>query len=284
MVRLVNQKQWIEGRGLFIACAFFLGGIGGGLYLVSAFFNDLTGMFVSWVLALMMGVCYMIHLTKPLRAWRVITRPQTSWISRGFTFISLFIVLGFVQLCFSYWLPGSAAAVVFKVLAGIAAFAQAIYTGFVLSYVNAIKFWNSALVPVLFVICGLLGGTGILLAISLGNAGADVGTVENITRILLIAYAIIIVVYLWNSTYTDQTARRSVSRLLKGPNAPVFWVGVVALGVVIPLAISLYTYFGGTIEAALLFAAIGCEIIGGFSLRYCILKLGIYSPVIPRPA
>jgi len=46
----------------------------------------------------------------------------------------------------------------FKVLAGIFAFAQSIYTGFAVSYVSAIKLWNSAILPILFVVCGFSGG------------------------------------------------------------------------------------------------------------------------------
>ena len=33
MVKPQQQKDWIDGRGNFIAFAFFLGGISGGLYL-----------------------------------------------------------------------------------------------------------------------------------------------------------------------------------------------------------------------------------------------------------
>ena len=280
--RYVTQKKWIEGRGMFIAYAFFLGGISGGLYLVSLFFDNLVGMFTSWLLALMMGICYTIHLTKPIRAWRMISRPWTSWISRGFMFISLFILFVMIQIILSYWFSGSAWEVIFKVLGGIAAFAQAIYTGFVLSYVNAIKFWNSALIPVLFIICALLGGAGILLGINLGGSGTDVKVLEDIIRILLIIYAVVLIVYLWNSIYTDQTAKHSVISMIKGNNAPIFLAGVILLGIIVPLAISLASYAANIESSALLYIAISGEIIGGFSLRYSILKAGIYSPVVNR--
>lgn len=284
LAKYATQKRWIDGRGIFIACAFFLGGLSGGLYLVSAYFNNLLGMFISWLLALLMGGCYLMHLTKPLRAWRMPFRPRSSWISRGFIFIGLFIGFVFIQLCLSYWLAGTAWEVTFKVLAGITAFAQAIYTGFVLSYVSAIKFWNSALVPILFVTVGALGGFGIVLAISLVGGHAELVVMENIIRVLLIFYAIILTVYLWNSTYIDSVAKRSVIRLIRGSSAPVFWVGVVLLGIAIPIAISVSSYFASVASAPLLFTAIGCEIVGSFSIRYCILKAGIFSPIIPTSA
>lgn len=275
------QTEWIKGQGLFICFAFFLGGVSGGLYLASLYFDNLLGMFVSWLLAFLMGGFYILHLgnRNPLRAWRMFLNPQTSWISRGLTFITLFIVLGFIQLCLSQWLPGTAETV-FKVLAGIMAFAQSIYTGFALSYVKAIKFWNSALVPILFVTCGLLGGLAILLAISLGGSQADIDAIENVIRILLIAYAIFITVYLWNSTYIDPVAKASTTDLIKGSNTLAFWGGVVLCGIVVPITMSVISYFATNVSAALLIPAVICEIIGGFSLRYTVLREGVYGPLI----
>ncbi len=281
MVKYTPQTDWIEGRGLFICIAFFLGGISGGLYLGSLFFNSLLGMFISWLLALLMGGCYLLHLGKPLKFWRMPFRPQTSWISRGLIFITLFIGFVFIQLCLSYWSPGTTWEAVFKVLAGIMAFAQSIYTGFALSYANGVRFWNSALVPILFVTCGLVGGFGVLLAISLGGSHSAIESIENVIRVLLAVYAIMVAVYLWNSTYIDPVAKSSVTSLLKGTSAPVFWGGVVLLGMVIPIAVSVTTYFVAEISAPLLITAVVCEVIGGFSLRYCILKVGIYAPLIP---
>lgn len=282
MVKSTPQTEWIKGQGLFICFAFFLGGVSGGLYLASLYFNNLLGMFISWLLALLMAGCYLVHLgnRNPLRVWRMCLNPQTSWISRGLIFITLFIGLVFIQLCLSYWLPGTAETV-FKVLAGIMAFAQSIYTGFALSYVNAIKFWNSALVPVLFVTCGAIGGLSILLAISLGGSYAEVEVIKNVIRVALVAYAIIIIVYLWNATYIDPVAKGSVVDLIRGANAPVFWVGVVLFGVLIPVAISVTSYFAAEASTALLITAVVCEIIGGFSLRYAILREGSYGPLIP---
>src|SRR4030043_958957 len=95
MVKYQQQKDWIDGRGNFIAFAFFLGGISGGLYLAAAYFDNLVGMFVAWLLAACMGVSYMIHLTHPMRFWRMLMKPKTSWIARGFIFIFLF--LGFTD-------------------------------------------------------------------------------------------------------------------------------------------------------------------------------------------
>ena len=250
--------------------------------MASAYFDSLLGMFISWLLSLGMGLSYMLHLTKPLRAWRMIVKPGTSWISRGFTFIMLFICLTFITLVLRTWFPDNTTAITtFKILAGIFAFAQSIYTGFAVSYVSAIKLWNSAILPILFVVCGFSGGLAILLGISL--EGDHVAAIENMARITLIGFAIILTVYLWNSTYTSTTAKDSVRRVVRGSIAGIFWTGVVLLGIVIPIAISVATYFLAGSHSGLLLTAVICEILGGLALRYVILKAGVYSPLIPGP-
>jgi formate-dependent nitrite reductase membrane component NrfD len=238
-------------------------------------------MFIAWLCALLMGICYLLHLGKPLRFWRLFFKPHTSWIARGFIFIMLFVGFTAIQLILSYWLPGTVGEVVFKVLAGIMALAQSIYTGFVLSYVRGVRFWNSAIVPILFVTCGMVGGFAIMLLISLAGNYAQIAVLENIIRIALVVYALILAVYLWNATYTDSTARESVTRLVRGNMALIFWIGVILLGIVIPVAISASSYITAEASSALLLTAAVSEIIGGLALRYVVLKAGIYTPLLP---
>ena len=148
MVGYTRQTEWIEKRGLWLWLAFYTGGLGGGLYLVSLYFNSLWGMFIGWlIVALVKGTAHLIFLGKPLRAWRMVTRPHSSWISRGIGFVLLFSLFGAVQMAFTYWAPGSAGEVVFKALGSVTAFAVAIYTGFVLNSVKGVPFWNSWQLP-----------------------------------------------------------------------------------------------------------------------------------------
>jgi formate-dependent nitrite reductase membrane component NrfD len=282
MVKPQQQKDWIDGRGNFIAFAFFLGGIAGGLFLVSAYFDNLLGIFIAFLLTGLMGMSYMIHLTHPMRFWRMMRKPGTSWIARGFTFIMLFGLFMVVTMILMQWFPDATAAITtFKVLAGIFAFAQSIYTGFAVSYVSAIKVWNTAIVPVLFVTCGLTGGLAILLAVMMGQDSSDIATLENIIRVVLIALAIIIGVYLWNTTYSSSNARDAIKRLIGGSLAPLFWVGVFLFGIVIPVVISLATIGVEEPAAGLMITAVISEIIGGLALRFAVLKAGVYQPLLP---
>jgi len=112
-----------------------------------------------------------------------------------------------------------------------------------------------------------------------------IGTAESITRILLIANAFLIIVYLVNANYQSSTAEVSVKELVRGHVAWVFWLGIVLFGIIIPLVISIISYFTGEeATTGLLVFAIICHTIGAFSLKYGVLKVGIYRPILPKSA
>lgn len=280
MIKYAPHRDWIEGRGLLIALGLSLGGIGSGLYLTSLFFGSLWGMLIGWLITLVMGGLYLLHLDKPLRFWRMFRKPQTSWMALGFIFINLFIVFGTIQLAISYWLPGAAGEVVFKILAGLMAFGQLIYTGFVLSYCKSVPFWNSAALPLLFATSGLLGGLTILLAISLGSY-AQVMALEIVILMFMVFYALIIALYFGSAIYTGPTARESVMKLIRGSDSLVFWIGEVLIGLVVPAVILLVSYLTREASTPLLITVVICIIVGGLALRFGVLKAALYTPLLP---
>jgi formate-dependent nitrite reductase membrane component NrfD len=74
-----------------------------------------------------------------------------------------------------------------------------------------------------------------------------------------------------------------VKELIRGHVAWVFWGGIVLLGILVPLVISVATYFAKTeASTGLLIFAICCHTIGAFSLKYGVLKVGIYRPLLPK--
>jgi formate-dependent nitrite reductase membrane component NrfD len=277
MVKNTPSREWSEGMGALIAVAFFLGGLTGGLYLVSVVYNNIWGMFIAWICALLMGIFDMAHLSKPLRFWRIIFRPGSSWISRGFIFITLFIGSTAIQLALSTWAPGYAETV-FKWISAALAFGVAMYSGFVVSYVSGIKLWNSAVMPVLFLASGLVGGLAVLMAIYLFGTSLLLERIAQILQLMLVAYIIIIGFHLWVTSYSSQSAKDSVRQILVGRVSSLFWGIVIAVGVIIPLVI---LYFTKYTSATLPLMAVICVILGNLALRYVILKAGMYSPLVP---
>lgn len=283
MVTYTPQTEWVERRGILIWLSLYAGILGGGSYLVSLYFNTLWGMFISWlIIAVLKSGFHIAHAERPLKLWRMILRPQTSWISRGIIITLLLIIFGAIQLALSYWLPGTTEEMVFKVLTGIMAFGIILYAGFIMSYVHGIPFWNSALLPALFIVWGILSGLALIMAIGPGVASLDTGAVIAGDLSFLIAAIILIVLYLWTATYAEPTAKQSVRELTRGYPVLVLGIGVVLFGIIIPLAISLSSYLSGKPPIQwLAITVLVCEIMGGLAFTYSVLKVGLYSPLIP---
>jgi formate-dependent nitrite reductase membrane component NrfD len=281
MLKGNRQTEWIENRGILLWLAFYMGGLGGGLYLVSLFFNNLWGMFLGWaIVAILKGSFHFLFLGKPTRFWRMVLHPQTSWLSRGLLFVVAFAGAGLIQILLSYFFPGTAIEMIFKVIAGVFALAVATYTGFVLNNVKGVPFWNLPILPLVFVTGGILGGFGLTVGMALNIENINMAAAEMGSRWLLIFDALLIGIYLLLASRKDETGKKSVLYQLKGGLSAIFWGGVVVLGAIFPFLTAFYTYFAGEVAPGLLIFAVVCEVLGGMLLRYCLLKSAIYSPLI----
>lgn len=294
MIKYTPQTEWIERRGILVWVAEVFTSLGAGMFLVSLYFNSFWGMLIAWLIIVLLKIPFHIaYFGKPLRFWRTVppfsNAWRTSWFTRGITFTILFTSFAFVLLVIQFALSNGlllgtgweVTLVAFKVLAGITAFLVGIYSGFIMSYCRSIPFWNSALLPLVFIFAGIADGFALIMAIALAGGGVNIMAAEAGSRVLLIVNALIIAIYLWNATYTSSTAKQSVIELIRGNIAPTFWIGVVAFGIIIPIAISVSSYFAGELSVPLLIAAIAFHTIGAFALKYCLLKAGIHNPILP---
>ena len=153
-----------------------------------------------------------------------------------------------------------------------------------MNYVNGIPLWNTALLPVLYVVSGLLGGAEIVLGINVAGGEISSGiAIEEWIRILLMGYVILIPIYLLSTRYTSVTGQASVRKMLLGKWSPVFWIVAVLVGMGVPAAAVVSSYVMG-LEATpgvLLYIAIFSGLIGDLAVRNLILRCGLYSPLIP---
>jgi len=277
MVKDTPSREWSEGSGVLIAVAFFCGGVASGLYLISLYFNEIWGMFIAWVFALGMGLFDVAHLHNKKMVWRMAMRPGSSWISRGFLLVTLFIGAAAIQMALTFWAPGTAAELVFKIFAGIAAFGVGVYSGFVLGYVNYIKIWNSAVMPVLFIVSGLVGGSAILLFVASLGGFPRFDFMKGVMLVALVAYTVIIGLHLWISSYNGPTSRNSVKVIVQNSLAVLFWLIVVFAGIVAPAII---LQLAGPDSYFLLALNVVCVLSGNLALRYAILRAAMYKPLV----
>ena len=269
-----GQREWAWLLALYL----FFGSLGGWVYLLYRLLALPLG-FALVSLALVLGgvVTLLFKLGSPGRAWRAIFRPGTSWISRGVLFVTGFLVCGglLVTPSLAPWVPaltllpwreGSAGGEVLGWLAGLFALLTTIYPGLVVSNSRAIPFWNTPLLPVLFFTYAAMGAAGIGL---LGGAGG--ASMRGLAAGLIVLNAVLLAAYVAAMRRAGGSAQESVRRLGWAPLAAVFWLGVVAVGLAVPLAlIGLTATLAPVAGAGLL--------IGGFLLRYCVLKAGVYVP------
>jgi formate-dependent nitrite reductase membrane component NrfD len=284
MVSYTPQRQWIEKGGIKLWLAFFFIELGAGMFFIASLFDNLRAMSAGWVLcAVLGGGLHLLYLGKPLRFWRMVLSSgwKTSWISRGLVFVTLFLALGLVHIVLTRLAARSEGLLI---AADVFAFLTIIYGGFAMNYVNGIPLWNTALLPILYVISGLWGGAEATLGIALASGEVGIGAaVEEWVRILLLGFMFLIPVYLMSVRYTSAAGQVSVRYMISSRWSPLFWVAVIILGMAIPLASVVKSILTGLDAGSMVFfyVAIFSGLIGDLAMRYLILRGGVYAPLIP---
>ncbi len=286
MVDYTPQTEWIEGRGILLWLAFFFIELGAGVFFVASFFKSLEAMLIGWLICgVIGGGVHILYLGHPFRFWRMIRKPGSSWISRGLIFVSIFLALGLVHMALVQWASSSVALVV---VVDLFAFLTIVYGGFAMNSVNGIPLWNTALLPILYAVSGIWGGAGVALGVALGTgAVSTLGvSLEEWIRLLLISYIVLLIVYLISVRYTNPTGKVSVRRIVAGGYWPIMWFVVVLVGLVIPITVVAISFINGieSMPLFVLYFSILCELIGDITMRYLILKDGLYSPLISSSA
>jgi formate-dependent nitrite reductase membrane component NrfD len=285
MMKYTPQEEWIRRRGILLWLAFFFIELGAGVFFVSSLLPEqfLGALIGGWlVCAVLGGGLHLAYLGHPSRAWRMLISSgwKTSWISRGMIFVILFLILGLIAICLDAYSRESRALLV---ATDIFAFLSVVYGGFAMNYVNGIPLWNTALLPVLYLLSGLWGGSEIALGLSLGRSDPTLASsTEEWIRLLLVGLLVLIPVYLMSVRYTSSAGQASIRNILAGPWAATFWIGVALIGMSFPAGVVLASLIAGldAIPRGLLYGAIICGLAGDLVLRYLILRCGVYSPLI----
>jgi len=274
------QRDWIDGRGLLIVVAHFFSGIGAGAWLWSTLYDFRIGQWLSVACVLgLSGVAHLAFLGRWDRFWRMLRRPHRSWISRGIWAIGVFGLAA----CGVLW-PAARSGPVGGFALGLsvaAACAILLYEGFVYAASRAIPFWRTRLLPALYIAYGLRGGAALLLVTAaLGGDGFDVASVEAVKLWVVASTAVLVLLYLVAGSRAGGAARESVSQLVAGRISPSFYGGTVLAGIVLPIGLTL----GGdalALPELVLLGAIGiASLLGDFYVKYCIVKAGVYVPLV----
>ncbi|MCE4625386.1 MAG: polysulfide reductase NrfD [Desulfurococcales archaeon] len=309
---MVRQEFW----GWLIAGYLFLGGTAGLVVPISYYYYRRDGNKVLGAaggllafIAMVAGLALLLlDLGRPQNVLALFTSPRlnlTSWMTIGTYIISAYtIVAGVYAAGFLSWLRIP----VFRmmgflrrligptgILASVLGVSTALYTGFLLAAARGVEFWNQPLMPVLFLAsalsCGLCAYCAIVAPILFKVKSREF--LEAAVKIRLelqrldtytLGFELILLFAMIDIALGGTPAQReSASLLVAGDLAPIFWVGVILVGIIIPMMIM----FGYTLrrheesaKIVLVSAVAGwLVLIGSLLLRYAILSAGI----IPAP-
>ena len=289
-VQLRPQREWGEGRGLFLVIGHFLNGIAGGAWLMSLVFDSLAGLTVAFVLAALGGLAHLCFLGRPERFWRMVSRMKSAWISRGFLGLSLFLAGAFLYLVpllipAAPWSAGSLIAQTGYVLAFVGMITLIGYMGFVYTASKAIPFWNSPLHPVLYIGHALRGGVAALLVVAAFSAPAGGAEQELLWMWIAVTSTVAVLFAIeMHGAFTsgNEAARGSVRTLLAGSMAVYFYIGTLAVGVAVP-AWLVFSGWHSLLHARDFMALIGvASAVGDFFLKYSVIRAGTHLPLWTR--
>lgn len=255
----------------------------------------LWGMWIGLALALASLAMLFDHLGPGAR-WGfiyVFKRPRTSWIARGAIIVTVLVFLRIMVLIQSLpgfeglpWSEGSVSGLFLRGAVLLFALAFMAYSGLVLSSWNSIPFWNTPLLPILYVAYSYLGGMAalpiIVRAIDGEQGLEEVGTIFWPALLsLLVINGFVLLLYLWGMSSATVPARESVRRLVRGQYRLGFWIGIVGIGLLLPTVVVVPVVIGGlaagSVTTALLVAACAAIQLGAFLLRDNFLRVGVYG-------
>jgi formate-dependent nitrite reductase membrane component NrfD len=247
------------------------------------------GLLFGPFLVLMGSFFLLADITIRTRIFRLFSN-LTSWTSRGSWILTLFIISGLAYALIFFrpfqWLPWGNMSTLSMVIGSIAALFSIlvlIYPGFLLGMTNAIPFWNTPLLTLLFLLSGLCSGVASLMLVTpLFEETLEYGRVHFIhilggaAAILVFLEIIALYAYLEVAAHGSVASKESI-RLLK---ASQFNLKMFIIGLLLPFALLLCGIF---IKETLLLSRLSIAaaillLAGGFYLRYAIIHAGVFIP------
>jgi polysulfide reductase chain C len=277
----------------------FLSGAGSGAYALAVFFGlgnrtaqhgyineyrEITrGGFYLGPILVMLGTVFLIFdLGSPAKAYTLFLSAKFTYLTFGSWAVLLFCLfsagLALIQSGIFIKLPRP----VFKaleILSLLLALCVMVYTGVFISSMPSVPFLNTPLITILFVISSLSAGAAVITLYGFFNQQRKSMLVglKIIPRIdlVLILFEIAVLVALFLFKYFEGgVASKSVDVLLLGGGRYVFWIGVVLIGIIVPLIAgmliqkSLHMVNQAVSSSALL--------IGSLALRYSLIFAGLH--------
>ena len=286
--------------GSIIAWYLFLAGLGAGAFATSAFLGwrhpEATSMrkvghVIAPVVVAVGLVLLMVDaeagLHNPLRFFYLLSN-FGSVMTWGVVFLSLFMIIAIAALVLDIlkknvptWLD----------IAGVVmAFAVAVYTGALLGVCNTFPLWNTALLPILFLVSAMSAGAASVLLVAVVKHADEfnrVGVLKKFHFCLPIIELMLVASLLFITSFNSPAGFESVMNLVVGEYALPFWLGLVVIGLIMPTALETWLLFFTAKEFEesrkahwISFVSDVGVLVGGFLLRLLIVAAAVPVTIV----
>ncbi|WP_139651616.1 dimethyl sulfoxide reductase anchor subunit family protein [Raoultibacter phocaeensis] len=245
-----------------------------------------TGALIALVCLAVGGCVSVLHMGHPERALHLLGN-LGSGLSKELFAVAIMGIVAIAYLILSRKdYPG--ASKVLGVIGGIIGLVLSPIAG--ASYLIAARpAWDSIALPLMYLGAGLALGFTLMAALVLlkGKAAEEGGFALKLALAGVIIMAITVIAYVvWIAIAPYQAPSRSIERLISGDLALMFWLGVVVIGVVAPVALTALACVKATKGegdtgianpkslSTYLFASFACTAVGAVAIRMIMYAVG----------
>jgi Fe-S-cluster-containing dehydrogenase component/formate-dependent nitrite reductase membrane component NrfD len=195
----------------------------------------ITAAAIALVFVLATAILLVVDLKRPERFWYILAKPNfRSWLVWGAYILAVFGALAAAWGLAAFF--GISAALGPLAVLGIAfGVAAAGYSGFLFGQAEGRDFWQSPLLPLHLVVqAGIAGAAALAVAAAFLGTAAILATLAGILLAALIAHVVLVAAELF-TPHANADVRQAAHAMTHGPDARLFWIGAMAVGVAVPL-------------------------------------------------
>jgi formate-dependent nitrite reductase membrane component NrfD len=246
-------------------------------------------------------------LERPFHFWRLLLSFEPTsvmsigaWILIAFTLVSMVFFYPYIPekvdvMRIRRRVSKIGAMTAVKIAGLILALATALYTGVLLNSLSARPFWDTLVLPLVFLFSAIIDGIAAILLLmfvlpqpdtertELAAGKSFLGKLDLASLILLIVSMLIMLLDL---NFSGGQTSRSLSVIMGGSLTLIFWLGVVVIGMLAPLSYDIVEIFKkhaaeekerDRLIAMLIAASV---LAGGFMLRYVMVYAGQLTGIV----
>jgi len=286
-----------DAFGLNIAIYFYLTGLSAGSFILSTLaygfglnqYKPLgkVGVVVATIVLIMAPLFLLIHIGMPYRTWHLfVYLNMASPISWG-SFLLILYPINCIIYGYFMFKGKMRPTRVFGFIGIPLAISVHGYTGFILAFGKARALWNTALMPILFLVSAVISGIALMILVCIIK-DRFFSKEKKIDRVLilnlgkLMAWMIVFDLFLVGCdlmvlSVSHSDAQAAAHLILRGKFSPLFLIVENLLGKIVPFILLIVPRFR---KLATVVVASILVLIGIFFMRYVVVVAGEFIPLI----